>query len=49
MAFHVCKLGEVFLAAAGAFCSNQNDAPGTLWHVIYIYLHAFVCIYIVFS
>ena len=41
---HVCKLGEVFLAAAGAFVSSQNDAPGILWHAIYIYLHVFICI-----
>ena len=28
------RLGEVFLAAAGAFFFGQKGAPGILWHVL---------------
>ena len=30
MDFRVCQLGEVFLAAAGAFFRGKNDVPGIL-------------------
>ena len=30
MDFHVCKLGEVFPAAAGAFLFGKNDILGIL-------------------
>ena len=30
METHVCQVGEVFLAAAGAFCRGKNDVPDIL-------------------